>query len=303
MTRHGSTPFLERNDCMEEQSRQRVGLVPIAIFQHPDCGCEEQGIYGFMSTHACRRGYLWLGLATIAEAVKLDRGKVRRRLEKMTALGFVERLPHPDPAIRCWMYRLTGHARLVDGLLGEDAGPKAGLSRNPAGERVYADDERHDEHEHLEHLTEDSLSRATDRAGREPGINAGTGSEPSKPAVPDCPAPLSPEWTPTDADLAFAGTARSDLTALDVAAVTAKFVDRYGGQRLPDPSSIFRSWIKREIKSDVHDARNRNTGSHRDGATHASTSTSTRIHDHRGIAQRNRAAADDCLRRILARRT
>lgn len=144
---------------MEEQSRQRVGLVPIAIFQHPDCGCEEQGIYGFMSTHACRRGYLWLGLATIAEAVKLDRGKVRRRLEKMTALGFVERLPHPDPAIRCWMYRLTGHAHLVDGLLGEDAGPKAGLSRDPDGERVCADDERHDEHEHLEHLTEDSLSR------------------------------------------------------------------------------------------------------------------------------------------------
>ena len=269
---------------MEEQSRQRVGLVPIAIFQHPDCGCEEQGIYGFMSTHACRRGYLWLGLATIAEAVKLDRGKVRRRLEKMTALGFVERLPHPDPAIRCWMYRLTGHARLVDGLLGEDVGPKAGLSRNPAGERVYADDERHDEHEHLEHLTEDSLSRATERAGREPGINAGTGSEPSKSAVPDYPAPLSPRWTPTDADLAFAGAVR---------------VGPGLGQRLPDPSSIFRSWIKREIKSDVHDARNRNTGSHRDGATRAST----RIHDHRGIAQRNRAAADDCLRRILARRT
>jgi hypothetical protein len=279
---------------MEDQSRQRVGLVPIAIFQHPDCGCEEQGIYGFMSTHACRRGYLWLGLATIAEAVKLDRGKVRRRLEKMTALGFVERLPHPDPAIRCWMYRLRGHAHLIDGLLREDGNPKAGLSQNSAAERVSAASDRHGEHEHFEHLTEDSLSGAMPRATGELGMQAGTGSERGEPVVP-----LSPEWTPTEADLAFAGTARSDLTASDVAAVATKFVRRYGGQRLPEPSSIFRSWIKKEIKSDVHRARHRTTGS----STGDTARTSRRLHDPQGIAERNRAAADDCLRRILARRT
>jgi DNA-binding MarR family transcriptional regulator len=273
--------------------------VPIAIFQHPDCGCEEQGIYGFMSTHACRRGYLWLGLATIAEAVKLDRGKVRRRLEKMTALGFIERLPHPDPAIRCWMYRLKGHAQLIDGLLREDGGPKAELSQNSAAERVSAASERHDEHEHLEHLTEDSLSGAMPRAAGEPDMKVGTGSERGEPAAPESPVPLSPEWTPSEADLAFAGTARSDLTASDVAAVTTKFVRRYGGQRLPDPSSIFRSWIKREIKSDVHRARHRTTGS----STGDTPRTGPRLHDSRGIAERNRAAADDCLRRILARRT
>jgi hypothetical protein len=231
---------------MDDQSRQRVGLVPIAIFQHPDCGCEEQGIYAFMSAHACRRGYLWLGLATIAEAVKLDRGKVRRRLEKMTALGFVERLPHPDPAIRCWMYRLTGHAHLIDGLLGEDSRPKAGLPRTPVAERVSAAGERRSEHEHLEHLTEDSLSGALPRTPGEPGIKAGTESERNEPAGPESPVPLSSGWTPSEADLAFAATARSDLTATDVAAVTAKFVRRYGGQRLPNPSSIFRSWIKRD---------------------------------------------------------
>jgi DNA-binding MarR family transcriptional regulator len=273
--------------------------VPIAIFQHPDCGCEEQGIYGFMSTHACRRGYLWLGLATIADAVKLDRGKVRRRLEKMTALGFIERLPHPDPAIRCWMYRLTGHAHLVDGLLREDGDPKAGLSQNSAAERVSTASERHDEHEHFEHLTEDSLSGAMPRAAGERGMKAGTGSERGEPVVSESPVPLSPEWTPNEADLAFVGTARSDLTASDVAAVTAKFVRRYSGQRLPDPSSIFRSWIKREIKSDVHRARHRPFGS----SVGDTARTSPRVHDPRGIAERNRAAADDCLRRILARRT
>jgi DNA-binding MarR family transcriptional regulator len=273
--------------------------VPIAIFQHPDCGCEEQGIYGFMSTHACRRGYLWLGLATIAEAVKLDRGKVRRRLEKMTALGFVERLPHPDPAIRCWMYRLKGHAHLIDGLLREDGGPKAGLSQNSAAERVSGARERHDEQEHLEHLTEDSLSGAMPRAAGEPGMKARTGSERGEPVVPESPVLLSPEWTPSEADLAFAGIARSDLTASDVAAVAAKFVRRYGGQRLPDPSSIFRSWIKREIKSDVHRARHRTTGS----STGDTARTSPRLHAPRGLAERNRASADDCLRRILARRT
>ena len=289
---------------MEDKSRQRVGLLPIAIFQHPDCGCEEQGIYGFMSTHACRRGYLWLGLATIAEAVKLDRGKVRRRLEKMITLGFVERLPHPDPAIRCWMYRLKGHAHLIDGLLREDGDPKAGLSRNSAAKRVSAASERHGEHEHSKHLTEDSLSGAIPRAAGEPGIKAGTGSERvktvvSEPPLPDSPVPLSPEWTPSEADLAFAGTTRNDLTASDVAAVTAKFVHRYGGQRLPDPSSIFRSWIKREIKSDVHRARHRTTGS----STGDTARTSPRLHAPRDLAERNRAAADDCLRRILARRT
>ena len=288
---------------MEDQSRQRVGLVPIAIFQHPDCGCEEQGIYGFMSTHACRRGYLWLGLATIAEAVKLDRGKVRRRLEKMTALGFVERLPHPDPAIRCWMYRLKGHAHLIDGLLREDGDPKAGLSQTSAAERVSAASERQDEHEHFEHLTEDSLSGAMPRAAGEPDMKAGTGSERGEPVAPEPPVPLSPEWTPSEADLAFAGTARSDLTASDVAAVTTKFVRRYGGQRLPDPSSIFRSWIKREIKSDVQDARHRTTGSSTGDTARTGPRTGPRVHDSRGIAERNRAAADDCLRRILARRT
>jgi DNA-binding MarR family transcriptional regulator len=107
---------------MEDDSRQRVGLVPISIFQHADCGCEEQGIYGFMSTHACRRGYLWLGLATIAEAVKLDRGKVRRRLEKLIALGFVERMPHPDPEIRCWMYRLIGHDQILTRIIHQRSG-------------------------------------------------------------------------------------------------------------------------------------------------------------------------------------
>src|SRR3954468_19966355 len=157
---------------MENDSRQRVGLVPISIFQHADCGCEEQGVYGFMSTHACRRGYLWLGLATIAAAVKLDRGKARRRLEKLIAPRFVGPMPHPDPEIRCWMYRLIGHDQILNGLLGEDSQPDDGLSQTPTEKRDSSANPRHDEHEHDKHLTEESLSHAQ-RAAGEPKVSLG----------------------------------------------------------------------------------------------------------------------------------
>jgi hypothetical protein len=290
---------------MEDDSRQRVGLVPISIFQHADCGCEEQGIYGFMSTHACRRGYLWLGLATIAEAVKLDRGKVRRRLEKLIALGFVERMPHPDPEIRCWMYRLIGHDQILNGLLGENSRPDDGLSQTLTVKRDSTANPRHDEHEHHKHLTEESLSHARSEAG-EPevslGISVGAGkakAEQDKTATVT-PAPLAASWVPSPSDMAFADAVRRDLTPQDVARIAEKFVRHYGGQNLPDPSSIFRSWLRKEIKFDV-----RNNQHH---SGRPATSGTSDHHRHArsgkpaGLAERNRAAADDCLRRILVRR-
>jgi len=282
---------------MEDDSRQRVGFVPISIFQHADCGCEEQGIYGFMSTHACRRGYLWLGLATIAEAVKLDRGKVRRRLEKLIMLGFVERMPHPDSDIRCWMYRLIGHDQILNGLLGEDSQPHGGLSQTLAGKPDSTANRRQDEHEHRKHLTEESLSHAHSSAAGEPEISVE--AEKGKTAtIP--PAPLAASWVPSPSDMAFAGTVRGDLTPQDVARIAEKFVRHYRGQSLPDPSSIFRSWLRKEIKFDVRNDQ------HHSGRPASSGSSD---HHHRarsskpaGLAERNRAAADDCLRRILVRR-
>ena len=274
---------------MERASRQRVGLVPLSLFRHPEIGCEEQAIYGFMSTHSDRLGDLWVAVTTIAAAVKLDRGKVRRRLDKLVDLGFVERHTHPDPAIRCPLYRLVGHGQLVSVLL-EGAGDEQ--QQTEGNPRVSRAPERVGEHEHGEHSQKESLSHG--RGGAEGGV----GSRETGPAIET--VTVTAEWTPSDADRAYASERRSDLTPAQVQFVAEKFALAYSGRRVANPSGIFRTWIIREI---VHENRRPASSaigrpSVRDGGR------SRRPADGRGsgLADRNLAAADACLRRFLERR-
>jgi hypothetical protein len=281
---------------MERTSRQRVGLVPASIYQHPECSCEEQAIYGFMSNHADRPGYLWLGLATIADAVKLDRGKVRRRIEKLIALGFIERMAHPNPEIRCWMYRLVGHDQLLAGLLGDDKRPADGLHQTPETAPIPAPIYDRDEHEHDEYLIEESLSCGHASAPQErEAFEVDGGNE----VAPTAPSPLPENWVPSLADMAFAQVVRTDLTPQDVALVTEKFIKHYRGQHLPDPSALFRSWLKNERKSHACTKRyDRRTSSNLDDGPRCRSQGGKPA----SIAERNRAAAGECLRRVLARR-
>jgi DNA-binding MarR family transcriptional regulator len=221
---------------MEHASKQRVGLVPARYLDHPDVGVLELGVLTVLSIHADRTGLSWPSQTTIATKLKINRSTANSVLAKLVSLGLVVKGQHPNPKIRVCTYQLPGHETLLDGFLGS---LHHAVDELPA--TVADGDTEHPEHLHQESL---SLGRASAPEGDIDLGDAGT----ANPTGPSSPGPLDDGWTPSHADLSFATTARPDLSSEDVANVAQKFVTHYRGQPLPDPSSIFRCWIRKEIK-------------------------------------------------------
>lgn len=221
---------------MEPNSAQRVGLVPARYLDHPDVGVLELGVLTALSTYADRTGLSWPSQTTIATKLKINRSTANSVLAKLVSLGLVVKGQHPNPKVRVCTYQLAGHEALLDGFLG---------SLHHAVDEVpttVADGDT----EHPEHLHQESLS-----LGRASAPEGGTGVDRDgigNPAGATAPAPIDDGWAPSQDDLSFASTTRPDLTSDDVAIVARKFVGHYHGQPLPDPSSIFRCWIRKEIK-------------------------------------------------------
>lgn len=221
---------------MEHASKQRVGLVPARYLDHPDVGVLELGVLTVLSIHADRTGLSWPSQTTIATKLKINRSTANSVLAKLVSLGLVAKGQHPNPKVRVCTYQLAGHEVLLNGFLG---------SLHHAVDEVpttVADgDTEHPEHLHQESL---SLGRASAPEGGTGVDRDGTGN----PAGATPPSPIDDGWAPSQDDLSFASTTRPDLTSDDVAIVARKFVGHYRGQPLPDPSSIFRCWIRKEIK-------------------------------------------------------
>jgi hypothetical protein len=300
---------------MGQAPRRRVGLVPAAYHEHPEVGAFELAVLCVLATHANRLGACWPSQGTIAAAAKLDRGTVNRVLAKLVGLCLVEKTRHPNRKIRSWMYRLVGHEALMEDFLSglDDGLPDGGLEEaeksapapvdarilEPAPERAVVEANT----EHLEHSSKESLSpvRGDAGEGRDGSVVIDAG------------------WVPDAADIAFAQVRRPDLTPADVALIGAKFALHYAGQALINPTAVFHRWILTERVAH-HDHRDisrnhpapfrRKTNSGSNPGAGAGSIDGDRHHGrHPGqngrladLAQRNSSAADDCLRRILARR-
>jgi DNA-binding MarR family transcriptional regulator len=287
---------------MGPASRRRVGLVPSAYHENPDIGAFELAVLCVLATHANRMGACWPSQGTIAAAIKLDRGTVNRVLTKLVELGLVEKSRHPNRRIRCWMYRLVGHEALMeDFLAGLDDGVNETKTPAPASAEFLPAAPLNseasvveDNTEHLEHSSEESLSLTREDAGVSQEEGQGEA------------VTIGAEWVPDAADMAFAKVRRPDLTPADVALIGAKFALHYAGRKLPSPTAIFHRWILTERVSD-HDSysrrHNSRPSSHQDTSRHIRPDIDRRSDDRiAGLTQRNSAAADECLRRILARR-
>ncbi|KAA1053849.1 helix-turn-helix domain-containing protein [Azospirillum argentinense] len=237
---------------MGQDSKQRVGLLPAHYLEHPDVGVLELSVLSVLSIHSDRTGLSWPSQTTIATKLKINRSTVNAVLAKLVGLGLVVKGRHPNPKIRVCTYQLPGHGALLDGLLGS---PHDAVDEAPA---TVADDDTEHPKQHQESLSPERTSAP------QGDTDAGDNGTPN-PTAAEPPAPLDDTWAPSQIDLTFAATARPDLSSEDVAFVVRKFVRHYRSQPLPDPSSIFRSWIRKEIKR--HD-RTANHASHRSTSIH-----------------------------------
>jgi DNA-binding transcriptional ArsR family regulator len=277
---------------MGQVPRRRVGLVPAAYHEHPEVGAFDLAVLCVLATHANRLGACWPSQGTIATAAKLDRGTVNRVLAKLVGLGLVEKTSHPNRKIRSRMYRLVGHEALMEDFLSglDDGLPNGSLeeAEKPApatsDARILEPAVVGANTEHLEHSSKESLSQARDAAHGPACGDAGV--------VRDGPVVIDAGWVPGAADMAFAQECRPDLTPPDVALIGAKFALHYAGQALANPTAVFHRWILTERVAH-HD--------HRD-ISRNHPAPFRRKDGNAGLAQRNSVAADDCLRRILARR-
>jgi hypothetical protein len=277
--------------------------VPAAYHEHPEVGAFELAVLCVLATHANRLGACWPSQGTIAAAAKLDRGTVNRVLAKLVGLYLVEKTRHPNRKIRSWMYRLVGHEALMEDFLSglDDGLPDGGLEEAeksapaPVDARISEPAVVEANTEHLEHSSKESLSPTRGDAGE----------------GRDGPVAIDAGWVPGVADIAFAQVRRPDLTPADVALIGAKFALHYAGQALVNPTAVFHRWIltERVAHYDHRDiSRNHPAPFRRTANSRASSGSingdrqpgrNSRLAD---LAQRNSTAADDCLRRILARR-
>jgi hypothetical protein len=249
-------------------------------------------------------GACWPYQGTIAAAVKLDRGTVNRVLAKLVEFGLVEKTRHPNRKIRCWMYRLVGHETLMEDFLsGLDDGvdetktpthTPASAESTPAALLDSEASVAEDNTEHLEHSLEESLSLTREDMGESQEEEQGEL------------VTIGTDWVPDAADMAFAKVQRPDLTPADVGLIGAKFALHYAGRKLPSPTAIFHRWILTERVSNHDNYSRRHNGRHssyQDTSHHIRADIDCRSGDRlAGLTQRNSAAADECLRRILARR-
>jgi DNA-binding MarR family transcriptional regulator len=258
--------------------------VPAAYHEHPDIGALELAVLFVLATHANRQGACWPSQGTIATAAKLDRGTVNRLLAKLVDLKLVEKSRHPNPRIRSWMYRLVGHEALMEDFLsGLDETEHRVEKPSDAVSHTVAASVAETNTEHFEHSIEESLC-ATQGGANRPAADGVT---------------IKAEWVPDAANMAFAQVRRPDLTPADVLLIGAKFALHYAGQELTNPTAIFHRWILTE-RATRHDNSSRSQSF--SSRSQSFNSRPARTHQEPGLAQRNRAAADDCLRRILARR-
>lgn len=195
---------------MEQVSGRRVGFIPIDYLQHPDVGPVEIAVLTALAVHADRSGICWPSQATIAALTKLDRSTVNRVIGRLVGMGFVEKSPSPHH--RTMIYRLIGHDHLFE--------RQTDLTDNTCDDVVVSS--------HTEHST--------------PNTTLPTNSE----IVIHKKTELSPDWTPSSSDISFASVHRPDIPPSYLSKIRDKFVERYCGTLISEPSSVFRRWVLSE---------------------------------------------------------
>jgi DNA-binding MarR family transcriptional regulator len=237
----------KRSNCMERDSKQRVGLVPARYLDHPELGALELVVLLVLCAHANRLGVCWPSQTTIAAKTKLDRSTVNRALGKLVGLGLIEKGRHLNPKIRACTYRLIGHEMLMEDFLNsidrtaEETPAEATIEMSNIKLPKMTVAVGHTEH--FEHSKQDSLP--PERASAPEGERVFDGYGKGKDSI----TPIDEAWVPNLADMTFAQTHRADLTAQEVALVAQKFLLHYRSRRITDPSALFRRWLLTERKS------------------------------------------------------
>jgi hypothetical protein len=319
----------------------RWGIVRAEWLFHPDIGVDELAMLACLSTYLNRQGYCWPSQKTLAARLKKSRPWVIKVLNRLVETGLVVRTrrERKDGGLRSCLYRMPTPDFTGAVVLDDKPSTNAPADAQEHPERVPSeqacperDRDCRDGDMNHQHKIQDSLSqerasaqngeRASGKAIQEMVRRQGVARQ-----VPD-------GWTPSAADLAWAAEAHPDM---DAEALTRAFVHASWakGYTYVNLGCAWRSWFanQRRWKEERHDrfvrsrtekrsCRNQespepplgsdNTRSSGPRQTvqpsraapdqHACQSVYHNCGPQSGLVERNGAAADACLERVLARR-
>ncbi len=309
----------------------RWGVVRAEWMFNPQVGVDELAMMACLSTYLDKQGYCWPSQQTLATRLKKSRPWVIKVLNRLVEIGLVERTrrERKDGGLRSCLYRIvpsgtTGAAEVPDAPAGLQHGRNQAPPERDRG--CHAGDTSQ-----TQTIQESPSLQGVREAPRESRLHsAHPGPEtaaphhsPARPllASPSQARPVPKGWCPSDADLAWAASTHPDM---DAAALTRAFVNtsRAKGYSYIDYGCAWRGWFENQQrwKEEPHDRfiRNRQERPSSRGCAEGpsqrpaqrpagGTSRLDRTIPERtgpkpGLAERNGAAADACLERILARR-
>jgi hypothetical protein len=265
----------------------RWGVVRAEWLFHPEVGVDEFALLACLTTYQDKSGLCWPSQSTLAARLKRSRPWIIKVLNRLEELGLIERTRRTrgDGGLRSCLYRIV----------------PAEASSGPGHDRDCHDGDMNQTQQIQERL---SLPRKPERA-------------------PDGVAKPIPEgWAPSAEDLAWAAETHPDI---DAGALTEAFVTgcRAKGYRYIDAGCAWRGWFanqerwRREREGESHDdaggtakstcgkamGRGVDRGLHQGKRpSGAAGQAGPEYRPGSDLANRNTAAADACLERILARR-
>jgi hypothetical protein len=319
----------------------RWGIVRAEWLFHPDIGVDELAMLACLSTYLNRQGYCWPSQKTLAARLKKSRPWVIKVLNRLVETGLVirTRRERKDGGLRSCLYRMPAPNFTGAVVLDDKPSTDAPVVAQEYPERVSSeqacperDRDCRDGDMNHQHKIQDSLSQERARAQHRERASGKT----IHGMVKSCRVarPVPDGWTPSAADLAWAAKAYPDM---DPETLTREFVyaSQAKGYTYVNLGCAWRSWFanQRRWKEDCHDRfvrSRRGKRSYRNqespepplgsGNTRSSEPRQTAqpdravpdqhacqsiYHDggpQSGLVERNRAAADACLERVLARR-
>jgi cytochrome c553 len=304
-----------------EELPARWGVVRAEWMFHPDVGTDELAMLACLATYLDRQGFCWPSQQTLATRLKKSRPWVIKVLNNLVGLGLIERTRRErrDGGLRSCLYRMAppdmgGAAATPDvpKTDGTQSNGQPSVSACPERDRgCHGSDRNHDQT-----IQESPSLQGAPEARREKAV-----PDFQKPARPQSLArPVPTGWAPSAEDLAWAAVAHPGI---DAAALTETFRNASiaKGYRYLDFGCAWRGWFANQerwsrenherrltTRTPEHPRRDGRTGATRRdlhserGGTNRGRAVPRQDGPQPGLAERNGAAADACLERLLARR-
>jgi hypothetical protein len=286
----------------------RWGVVRAEWLFHPDVGVDEFALLACLTTYQDKAGFCWPSQSTLAARLKRSRPWIIKVLNRLEELGLIERTRRTrgDGGLRSCLYRIVPSEPAAGGKDQDDAVLKQSPEQSPGMGSPTASLSGSDRDRGCPEGDTNQTQPIQER------ISLPREGEPASDGV----AKQVPQgWMPSAEDLAWAAQAHPSI---DAAALTEAFITgcRAKGYRYIDAGCAWRGWFanqerwrqergerSHERAVQVHEHSAHRTDRHAGQAGSKQwIGTGQRTGAGSGRDERNAAAADACLERILARR-